>query len=80
MCVCMPFSQCVFWPSHYGKGRAQLCPSISYFKPQQSVMSTKTQPRINNRGRGGGDAWIEKKGPKRKKRGRRKFEKEYFLI
>lgn len=41
--------------------RAKPLSNISYFNPQQSGMSTKTQPRINNRGRGGRDAGREKK-------------------
>lgn len=50
--------------------RAEL-PNVSYFKPQQSVVSTRTQPRINKRGRG--DARPEKTARNGWKRDREHF-------
>lgn len=70
---------CLFLSERFGQvtmERAKLLPNVSDFNPQQSVMSTKTLPRINNRGRKGSDAWRERttKNAKRGKRG--EFEKK----
>lgn len=72
MCVCV----CVLGP--VTMERAEPPPNVSYFNPQQSVPSTRTQPRINKRGRGGRDAQPEKTakyGGKRRRRDRVNFKK-----
>lgn len=66
LCACACLRMCVFLLVTVCSGqvtmeRARPLPKISYFNPQQSVMSTKTQARINNTGRGGRNTWQEKK-------------------
>lgn len=82
--MCVRACVCVFMCSgQVTMERVEPSANISYFNPQQSVLSTRTQLRINKRGRGGKDAWQEKT-PKywynRKRNDEGETEKALFFI
>lgn len=79
LCVCVCFCEYMFMCSgQVTMERVEPFANISYFNPQQSVLSTRTQLRINKRRRGGKGAWQEKTpkyGYKRKRKDVGKTEK-----
>ena len=59
-CLCPFVTVCVFLYVCSQQVRGEPLPNTSYFNPQPSVLSTRTQFWINKKGRGGTDAWLEK--------------------